>query len=301
MHIRTGFKMTIECETATPVLLALSPRPEEEYRLVGSSRILTEPEVPLELYSDDFGNQRVRLVAGRGPLTLWSQCTALDSGLPDLTDAGAQQHPIEDLPTEALVYLSSSRYCESDLLTDEAWRLFGHTAPGWSRVQAICDFVHDHITFGYQHARPSKTACDGLREGRGVCRDFAHLVIAFCRALNIPARYVSGYLGDIGVPPAGPGDFSAWCEVFLGGRWHTFDARHNIPRIGRVLMVRGRDAADVPMITSFGNTKLTDFTVWTDEVTEADADSPRDALRPSWLETASASASRDFASRSTFS
>lgn len=297
MHIRIGFKMTIECETATPLLLALSPRPEEEYRLIGSSRILTEPEVPLALHSDEFGNRRVRLVADPGPLTIWSQSLVVDTGLPDVADLSARQHPIEELPCDALVYLSASRYCESDLLADEAWRLFGHTNPGWSRVQAICDFVHDHITFGYHHARPSKTACDGLREGRGVCRDFAHLVIAFCRALNIPARYVSGYLGDIGVPPAGPGDFSAWAEVFLGGRWHTIDGRHNTPRIGRVLMVRGRDAADVPMLTSFGITTLTDFTVWTDEVQE-EVDSSLDTLRPSWLETSSAGSGRDVAYRS---
>jgi transglutaminase-like putative cysteine protease len=156
----------------------------------------------------------------------------------------------------------------------DAWRLFGTTEPGWARVQAICDFVHEHIAFGYSHARPSKTAVDVFREKQGVCRDFAHLAIAFCRAMNIPARYASGYLGDIGVPPAGPGDFCAWFEVYLGGRWHTFDARYNVPRIGRVLMVRGRDAGDVPMLISFGDTRLTRFEVRCEEMRADDAAPP---------------------------
>ncbi len=266
MYIRIGFEITLQCDGATPLILALSPRPEQDYRLIGSSKIHTDPETPLETFIDTFGNRLTRVVAGPGPLTLRSECIAEDSGAPDEVNWSARQHPIEELPLATLGYLTASRYCESDALSEDAWRLFGHTEPGWARVQAICDFVHNHITFGYPFASSTKTALDAFREGRGVCRDFAHLSIALCRAMNIPTRYATGYLGDIGVPPAGPGDFCAWFEVFLSGRWYTFDARYNTPRIGRVLMARGHDAADVAMITSYGNCALTDFEVWTDEV-----------------------------------
>ncbi len=266
MRIRIGFDITIECQDETPLLLALSPRPEEEDRIIGTCAIQSFPHRPMETFIDEFGNRRTRLVAGAGTLRLRSDCVVEDTGLPDAVDLGAEQHPVEALPVETLGYLSASRYCEVDTLTEKAWELFGETPPGWPRVQAIADFVHQHITFGYEFARPSKTALGVFDEGKGVCRDFAHLFVALCRAMNIPARYASGYLGDIGVPSAGPGDFCAWCEVFLGGRWHTFDARYNTPRIGRVLMVRGRDAADVAMITAFGEYALTGFEVWTDEV-----------------------------------
>jgi transglutaminase-like putative cysteine protease len=266
MRIRIGFDITIECKDDTPLLLALSPRPEEDHRVVGSCEIQSFPQRPMQTFFDEYGNRRTRLVAGAGKLRLRSDCVVEDSGLPDAVDWSAEQHPVEALPVETLGFLSASRYCEVDMLTEKAWELFGKTPAGWPRIQAIGNFVQNHITFGYEFAHPSKTAAGVLTEGRGVCRDFAHLFVTFCRAMNIPARYASGYLSDIGVPVTGPGDFCAWCEVFLGGRWHTFDARFNTPRIGRVLMVRGRDAADVAMVTAFGDYTLTGFEVWTDEV-----------------------------------
>jgi transglutaminase-like putative cysteine protease len=192
-----------------------------------------------------------------------------DPGTHDAYVPEAVQHPVQDLPDDALVFLLGSRYCDTDRLSDTAWSLFGGTQPGWPRVQAICDYVHNHITFGYQYADATRTAADGHAGRFGVCRDFAHLAVTLCRCMNIPARYCTGYLGDIGVPilPV-PGDFSAWFEAYLGGHWHTFDARHNIPRIGRILMARGRDATDVAIATTFGPCTLTGFTVVTDEVTE---------------------------------
>jgi transglutaminase-like putative cysteine protease len=266
MFIRIGFEIAINCTTETPFILALSPHSTYGARIVGSDRILVEPNVPMDEYVDTFGNRRTRLVAPVGPLRIWSDCIVEDSGLPDPFNWNARQHEIADLPPETLMYLSASRYCESDELTEQAWKLFGETSPGWGRVQAICNWVHNHLTFGYHFGRPTKTAVDTMRERTGVCRDFAHLSIALCRAMNIPARYASGYLGDIDVPPSGAGDFSAWFEAFLDGHWHTFDARHNTPRVGRVLMVLGRDATDVAMLTSFGGYSLTVFRVWTDEV-----------------------------------
>jgi transglutaminase-like putative cysteine protease len=190
-----------------------------------------------------------------------------DSGLPDPVVSGAYQHNVEDLPEETLLFLLGSRYCETDQLSETAWQLFGHTPLGWARVQAICTFVHNHITFGYQFSRPTKTAFDVFRERVGVCRDFAHLAITFCRCMNIPARYCTGYLGDIGMPPPyAAGDFAGWMEVFLGGQWHIFDPRNNMPRIGRVLIARGRDAADVAISSTFGPNTLASFRVWTDEI-----------------------------------
>jgi transglutaminase-like putative cysteine protease len=193
-------------------------------------------------------------------------------GEPDAVYPWAIQHPVEELPHEVLTFLTASRYCDGDEFGEFAWKMFGHIQPGWPRVQAICDFVHNHVTFGYGFGRPTKTAHDALREKTGVCRDFAHLSVALCRAMNIPARYASGYLGDIGVPPSGPDDFCAWFEVYLSGAWHTLDARHNHPRIGRILMVRGRDAADVAMITSFGTYDLTWFRVWTQQLADGTSD-----------------------------
>ena len=192
------------------------------------------------------------------------------SGEPDIVATSAHQHSIQDLPEESLVFLLGSRYCDTQRLSDTAWSLFGRTPPGWARVHAICDFVHNHISFGYEHARDTRTAWEAFNEGRGVCRDYAHLAIAFCRCMNIPARYCSGYLGDIGVPPPyGPMDFAGWFEAYLGGRWYTFDPRNNVPRIGRVLMARGRDAIDVAISTTFGPNTLLSFKVWTDEVKAA--------------------------------
>jgi transglutaminase-like putative cysteine protease len=190
-----------------------------------------------------------------------------DSGEPDVVAPAAKQSPVEHLPEETLVYLLGSRYCETDQLSDIAWQRFGAGSTGWGRVQAVCDFVNRHIVFGYQHARRTRTAWEAYNEGVGVCRDYAHLAITLCRCLNIPARYCTGYLGDIGTPPPyGPMDFAGWFEAWLGDRWYTFDARNNTPRIGRVLMARGRDACDVALSTTFGPNTLESFKVWTDEV-----------------------------------
>jgi transglutaminase-like putative cysteine protease len=268
MRIRIGFDIAVGAAADTPLILALSPHPDEEHRLLAETGLAAEPATPIETFGDAFGNRRARLVARAGTTRLRWQSAVRDDGFPDEIDWFARQHRIEELPPETLQFLAPSRYCESDLLADEAWRLFGQAPEGWARVQAICDHVHSRIAFGYQHARPTKTAYEAWCERRGVCRDFAHVAITFCRAMNIPARYVSGYLGDIGVPPAGPGDFCAWFEAYLDGRWHTFDARYNVPRIGRVRMVRGRDAADVPMISSFGVITLDHFEVWCDEIAE---------------------------------
>jgi transglutaminase-like putative cysteine protease len=195
-----------------------------------------------------------------------------DSAQTDVLTPSAQQHLLQDLPEETLVFLLGSRYCETDLLSNEAWRRFGQSAPGWARVQAICDFVHNHIAFDYQKARPTRTAWEAFHEGVGVCRDYTHLAVAFCRCMNIPARYCTGYLGDMGtLPPYGVPDFAAWFEVYLGGKWHTFDARNNVPRIGRVLIARGRDASDVAIATTFGQNTLESFKVWTYEVEERPA------------------------------
>jgi transglutaminase-like putative cysteine protease len=227
----------------------------------------TVPAVPIQSYRDGFGNWCSRLVAPAGPFYMTTDATIVDSGLPDPVDAGAIQHRVEDLPSETLQYLLGSRYCETDRLADEAWRLFQYTPPGWARVQAVCDFVHNHIHFDYQMARATRTAAEAYAEQQGVCRDFTHLATTFCRCLNIPTRYCTGYLGDAGTPPPWPpGDFAAWMEVYLGGRWHTFDPRNNVPRMARVLMARGRDAADVPLTHTFGPNVLTGFRVWTDEI-----------------------------------
>lgn len=265
MFIRFGFEIALESPQPIALILSLSPHTTLTRQVTGSA-IRAEPDVTLMEFIDAFGNRRTRLVAPPGPLRLWSDCILEDDGLPDPFDWNANQSPVADLPPDTLPFLTASRYCDSDALADRAWALFGQTPTGWARVQAICNFVHNHLTFGYKFGRSTKTASEALHEGTGVCRDFAHLAIAFCRAMNIPARYASGYLGDIGVPPSGPGDFCAWFEAYLDGRWFTFDARYNTPRIGRVLMVRGRDAADGAMITSFGGYELKLFRVWTEEV-----------------------------------
>jgi len=266
MFIRIGYEIAIDSKTDTVLILALSPHSSFSGRIVGSPEVQTEPGLPAETFLDPFANRLTRMRAPAGQLTLWSDCVVEVDGKPDPFDWNAVQHDVGDLPPDTLPFLTASRYCDSDALAPEALRLFGDTQPGWARVQAICNHVHNHVTFGYGFGRPTKTATDAQREKTGVCRDFAHLSIAFCRAMSIPARYASGYLGDIGVPPSGPGDFCAWFEAYIGGRWYTFDARYNKPRIGRVLMVRGRDAADGAMITSFGAHQLTGFRVWTDEV-----------------------------------
>ncbi|TPE47962.1 transglutaminase-like domain-containing protein [Amaricoccus solimangrovi] len=266
MFIRAGFEISIRCDNETPILCALSPRPEVS-PVLGDGAVRCEPRLPGQTYTDSFGNRMTRLTHPGGLVTLVSDFVIEDGGDPDPVHPWAEQLPVSHLPAETLRYLVPSRFVESDLLSNEAWSMFGHIPDGWARVQAICDFVHNHIEFGYCHGRPTKTALDAYREGRGVCRDFAHLSIAFCRALNIPARYGSGYLGDIGVPyNPDPMDFCAWFEVFLGGRWYTFDARYNVPRIGRILMVRGMDAADVSMVTSYGPHRMEKFEVWCEEI-----------------------------------
>ena len=267
MKIRIGYELVYECPAPTPVILVLNVHFTRAADLIGPDHIITRPVLPLLGYRDLFGNWCTRLVLAAGETRLSMLTQVRDAGLPDSVAPEAAQVPVEALPDETLPFLLGSRYCETDVLSPIAWQLFGNAPSGWGRVQAICDFVHDHIAFGYQYARPTKTAWETYREKQGVCRDFAHLAVAFCRCMNIPARYCTGYLGDIGVPlsPA-PMDFSGWFEAYLGGQWYTFDARHNTPRIGRVLIARGRDAADVAMVTSFGANTLKQFRVWTDEM-----------------------------------
>jgi len=268
MFIRIGFEIAVECPKPTPMLLALYPHPANGRRMIGADHIRVEPDAAVGEFTDMFGNRCGRFQALPGATVLWSDCIVADSGEPDAFNWNAHQHEIADLPAETLSYLTASRYCESDELVEQAWDLFGATPSGWARAQAISNWVHNHVMFGYQFGRATKTAVDVMREGTGVCRDFAHLFIALCRAMNIPARYASGYLSDIGAVAEGAGDFCAWSEVFLEGRWYVFDARHNTPRIGRILVSRGRDAADAAMITAFGNYRLAGLTVWTDEVDE---------------------------------
>jgi transglutaminase-like putative cysteine protease len=237
--------------------------------IVTPDRLITDPEIPIAAYRDSFGNWCTRIVVPAGRICLTSNGVVRDSAEPDVLTPFAEQHALQDLPEETLVFLLGSRYCETDLLSDAAWSRFGQSTPGWPRVQAICDFVHNHIAFDYQQARSTRTAWEVFKEGVGVCRDYAHLAIAFCRCMNIPARYCTGYLGDMGTPPPyGVMDFAAWFEVYLGGAWHTFDARNNVPRIGRVLVARGRDATDVAIATTFGPNTLENFKVWTDEIAE---------------------------------
>jgi transglutaminase-like putative cysteine protease len=267
MHIRIGYELIYDCLQPAPMLLMLTVHPSRMPDLIVPDQMLTEPIVAVRQYHDAFGNQCTRIVAPSGQIRLSAAGVVSDTGEPDVVAPDALQHPVEQLPDEALVFLLSSRYCETDHLSDTAWALFGQTLPGWSRVKAICDYVHHHLCFGYEHARSTRTALEAHRERFGVCRDFAHLAIAFCRCMNIPARYCTGYLGDIGVPPdLAPMDFSAWFEVYLGDAWYTFDARHNKPRIGRILMARGRDAADVAISTTFGPNTLVGFTVVTEEI-----------------------------------
>jgi transglutaminase-like putative cysteine protease len=249
--------------------LMLSVHPSRRQDVVTEHMLRFSPDVAARDYRDAFGNICTRIVAPAGLLEVRNEFVIEDSGLPDEVAPDARQWEVDALPDEAMVFLLGSRYCDTQKLSDLAWSLFGHIPGGWQRVQAICDYVHNRISFGYQHARCDRTASDGQQEQIGVCRDFAHLAVTLCRCMNIPARYCTGYLGDIGVPkdPA-PMDFSAWFEVFLGGRWYTFDARHNRPRIGRIVIARGRDAADVAISTQFGPAQLARFTVVTDEILE---------------------------------
>jgi len=272
VKIRFGYELVYSVPQLTPMIFTLHCQPQGAQVLVRPDIMRTEPVVPLFFYADAFGNTCTRLEATPGLFRVTADGIMEDSGLPEPAQWAAAEHAVRDLPPDTLQYLLASRYCETDLLMSEAWRLFGHVAPGWSRVQAICDFVNREVAFGYAFARPTKTALDTFQERRGVCRDLAHLAIAFCRCLNIPARYCTTYLGDIGVPPVdAPMDFAGCMEVFLGGAWHVFDPRNNARRIGRIIIARGRDAGDVAISTAFGAAWLHTFRVWTDEVSESAA------------------------------
>ena len=267
MKIHAGFDITYECYQPTPMILMLSVHPSRMPDVIGPHELRFNPAIGATEYRDMFGNICHRILAPRGRTTISTRFDVLDPGVPDVYAPEARQLPVEELPDEALGFLLPSRYCETDRMSDLAWSLFGHTPEGWARVQAIVDYAHNRLTFGYEHANVYRTAHSGHGDRVGVCRDFAHLAVTLCRCMNIPARYCTGYLGDIGVPPIDAAmDFSAWFEVYLGGHWYTFDARHNTPRIGRILMARGRDAADVAITTTFGSNTLAGFHVVTDEV-----------------------------------
>ena len=266
MIIRAGYRIGFECSAPTAMILTLNVHPSREADLLTPDTIRATPNAPMESYIDSFGNRVTRVEAPAGPIVFETDFAIRDSGLPDPAPEDRPLIPVADLPSDALLFLVPSRYCDSDVLSAFAWRQFGGIGGGARLVQAICDFVHLRIRFNYQLASPFRTASGALNEGVGVCRDFTHLAVALCRAMNVPARYCTGYLGDIGVPPdPAPMDFSAWFEVFLNGRWFTFDARHNVPRIGRIVMARGRDAADVAISTAFGNAPLARFEVTTCE------------------------------------
>ena len=267
IKIRIGYELLYDFPQPTPMIMVLGTHFSRASDIVVPDFLTTTPCVTIAPYRDAFGNWCSRMVAPAGRVRLYGDGVVRDSGLPDAVAGSAPQHAVEDLPPGTIAFLLGSRYCETDRLSDIAWKLFAGTPPGWARVQAICDYVHGHIAFGYKHARPTKTAWEAFNEGTGVCRDYAHLAISFCRCMNIPARYCTGYLGDIGVPPADvPMDFAGWFEAYLGGHWYTFDPRNNVPRIGRILIGHGRDAADVPITLTFGPNTLVSFKVWADEV-----------------------------------
>jgi len=274
MLIRIGYDIVIDSPDPVPMILMLYVHPSRIENLKQPEKLIFEPEISVEEYIDNFGNRCGRITAPEGKLRMYKDMIFKDSGEPDIIKPEAQQLEVSQLPPETLEYLLASRYCEVDALSNIAWELFGETPPGWARVQAVCDWVHNNITYGYEHTFFGKTAYQVYTSRSGVCRDFAHLALTFCRCLNIPARYATGFLGDIGVPPSSTAmDFHGWFEVFLDGNWYTFDARHNIPRVGRVLMGIGRDATDVALMTSFGEYELSEFKVWAEEIT-----SPPEAL-----------------------
>ena len=267
MLLKIGYEIVYSLPQPTPMILLVNVHSSRTGDLAAPDWLTTDPYVPVTGYLDGFGNWCSRLTAPAGRIRLSATAAIRDSGLPDPMEDGAGQLPVEGLPDDTLVYLLGSRYCETDMLTAVAWQLFEGTPPGFERVQAICDYVHNHIAFNYQNARSTRSAGDVFQERTGVCRDFAHLAVAFCRCMNIPARYCTGYLSNSGEPvPAPPADFAAWFEAYIGGRWHTFDPRNNKPRIGRVLMARGRDAADVAIVTTFGPNYLESFQVWAEEI-----------------------------------
>jgi transglutaminase-like putative cysteine protease len=269
VKIRAGYDIAFDCFQNVPMALLLTVHPSRQKDLLTPHRIKFTPDIFNRAGLDPFGNVWVRLIAPPGRLEIRNEFVIGDTGMADEVVPGARQSDVDELPDDVLPFLYGSRYCDTERLSDHAWWLFGNIAGGWQRVQAVCDYVHNRIKFGYQHARCDRTASEGHAEQIGVCRDFAHLAIALCRCMNIPARYCTGYLGDIGVPkdPA-PMDFSAWLEVFLDGRWFSFDARHNQPRIGRIVIARGRDAADTAISTQFGAASLARFRVTTEELTQ---------------------------------
>jgi transglutaminase-like putative cysteine protease len=267
MLIKVGYDIVFEHPQPTPIVAMLYLHPLCLPAIRRNEYLLVDPQVPISGYSDGFGNRCGRLTAPAGRIRFWNDAVVEDGGQPERHNPAAAQHEIQDLPADHIVFLLASRYCEVDRMMATAWQLFGTVPAGWARVQAVCDYVHRHIRFDYLQARNTRTAFEAHQERVGVCRDFAHLAVTLCRCLNIPARYCTGYLGDIGVPAVpSPMDFSAWFEVYLGDTWYTMDARHNVPRVGRVLMARGRDAADVALLTSFGSSRLERFSVWCDEV-----------------------------------
>ena len=269
MKLRIGYELIYDFPQVTPVILVLQVHGSRATDLIVRDDLAVEPHTPIASYEDSFGNRCHRILAPAGRLRLSTDAVIRDSGAPDEVASAASQSTVQDLPEGTLIFLLGSRYCETDLLSQTAWQLFSGTAPGHARVQAICDFVHRHIRFDYQHARATRSANEVFHERVGVCRDYAHLAIAFCRCMNIPARYCTGYLSDAGTPlPYPPGDFAAWFEAWVGGRWYLFDPRNNEPRIGRVLMARGRDASDVAIATTFGPNMLQSFRVWADEIPE---------------------------------
>lgn len=272
MRIRVGCELIYNFQQTTPIIFMVNIHSSRVSDLERPDYIVTMPSVPIEGYRDTFGNWCNRLVAPPGQFSAKTETVVRDTGQWELAEEGAAQLPVQHLPADTLVFLLGSRYCETDQLSEVAWSLFGGAPAGWWRVKAICDYVHNHIVFGYEHSRPTRTAAEVFRERRGVCRDYAHLALAFCRCLNIPARYCTGYVSDIGLPPPyAPQDFAAWIEVFLGGAWHTFDPRNNDPRIGRILIARGRDAADVPIAMTFGPSTLLSFRVTTEDATATDS------------------------------
>lgn len=271
MYIRVGYDIVFDFAHPTAMIFLLHLLPDRAHDLLHPDELTIAPSVPIREFTDWFGNRCARIMAPAGKLRVTNDTIVRDSGVVDPILADAVQHPVEELPDECLQFLLPSRYCEVDRLTETAWQLFGAIPPGWMRAQAICDWVVSNVEFGYQHARATKTAYDVFQDRKGVCRDFTHLAITFCRAMNIPTRYATGYLGDIFVEPDGnPMDFSACFQCYFDHRWHTFDARHNIRRVGWILMATGRDAADCAITTSFGPHLLDQFIVWADEVATTD-------------------------------
>jgi len=263
MKLRVGYEMVYSCSQATPMLLMLNTHSSHVNNILVPDRLIVDPPVPLSQYYDSFGNLCSRLVTPSQDYLKLSTEALLDVlDTPEVPPADGRQHPVDELPSDCLQFLLGSRYCETELLSNVAWQMFGHLPPGRGRVQAICDYAHRHIKFDYKQARPTKTSFQAHQESVGVCRDYAHLAVTLCRAMNIPARYCAGYISDVNLPPPyATQDFCAWFEAYLGGSWQTFDPRNNAPRTGRVLMARGRDATDVALSITFGPAALVKFSV----------------------------------------